>query len=104
MADKKPRETVAQKRTRIGMLLADLDARTRELSKLNAIVKGLKAQARDIENGAYGEWNLTRTAGREMLDQQEARRLLDEAGIPIPMTMTQPSLVLTPVVAPGAKK
>jgi len=89
------KETIKQRKDRIGLLLADYDVRNRELAKLNAIVKGLKEQIREIDAGDYTGASLTYKDGREMLDQQEARRLLTEAGIEIPMVTTQPSIVVT---------
>lgn len=91
-----PRETAAQKRSRLSALLGDYDARNRELNKLTTIVKGLKEQVREVEAGSYGDWNLTYGAGREMLNQSEAKKLLTEAGIEIPMIATQGSIIITP--------
>lgn len=92
------RETAAQKKSRISALLADYDARNREINKLTTIVKGLREQIREIEPGTYGDWVRASGTPREMLDQQEARRLLTEAGIAIPMKLTEAPVVVTPRV------
>lgn len=89
------KETIKQRKERIGMLLAEYDARNRELAKLNAIVKGLKEQVREVEPGDYAGASLTYGAGREMFDQKEARRLLDEAGLDIPTFISQGAIVVT---------
>ncbi len=90
------RETAAQKKSRLSALLADFDARNRELNKLMTIVKGLKEQVREIDPGPYGDWVLAHGTAREMFDQREARRLLTEAGIEVPMVMSQAPMVVTP--------
>ena len=91
----KPRETAAQKRTRIGMLLAEYDAQNRALRKLTAEVKTLKAQVQEIEPGTYGEWIRSHGTPREILDQPKARDLLKEHGIPVPMATTEAPIVVT---------
>ena len=88
------KETIKQRKDRIGLLLADYDARNRELGKLNAIVKGLKEQIREIDAGDFTGASLSYGNPREIMDQAEAKRLLIEAGIPVPMTQTQPSIVV----------
>ncbi len=89
------KETIKQRKDRVGLLLADYDARNRELGKLNAIVKGLKEQIREIEAGDYTGATLTYGTSREILDQAEARRLLTAHGVEIPMTATQAPIVVT---------
>jgi hypothetical protein len=91
------RETAAQKRTRINMLLADYDNRSKELRKLIKIVDGLKEQVREVEPGKYGDLELSEGTAREILDQPAARKALTEAGFAIPMMMTQAPLVVRPV-------
>jgi len=90
------RETAAQKRSRISALIADYDARSRELNKLTTIVKGLKEQVREIEPGTYGDFVLGHGTPREIMDQQAARKLLTENGITVPMTTTQAPLTVNP--------
>jgi uncharacterized protein (DUF58 family) len=92
-----PRETAAQKKTRIAMLLADFANRSSELRKLQTIVDGLKEQVREIAPGTYGEWSRADGTPREILDQKEAKRLLIAKGIDVPMVMSQPPLVVKPV-------
>jgi hypothetical protein len=89
------KETKAQKATRVGMLLADLDARTRELNKLTATVKDLKEQVRAEGPGTYGDWTYTAGTPREILDQKAAKNLLTEAGIVVPKQMTEAPIVIT---------
>jgi hypothetical protein len=89
------KETAAQKRARINALLADYDSRNHELNKLTSIVKGLKTQIRDIEPGTYGDLTLTFGAGREMFDQAEAKRLLTDHKLDIPVFTTQGVIVIT---------
>ena len=93
------RETAAQKRSRIAALIADYDARSRELNKLTTIVKGLKEQVREIEPGTYGDFVLGHGTPREIMDQQAARKLLTENGITVPMTTTQAPLTVNPKTA-----
>jgi hypothetical protein len=90
------RETAAQKRTRISMLLADYDARSKELRKLHKIVEGLKEQVREIAPGAYGDWELSEGTPREVLDQAAVRKLYAEQGLQLPVTMTKPSMIVKP--------
>lgn len=96
-----PRETKAAKNIRIGMLLADYDARSRELRKLAKTVDDLKEQIRaeDLAEGAYGDFTYAAGTPREILDQQEAKKLLTQRGIPVPTQMTQAPIVVKPKVA-----
>lgn len=89
------KETIKQRKDRVGLLLADYDARNRELAKLNAIVKGLKEQIREVDAGDYTGASLSYGMPRQIMDQAEAKRLLVEAGIAIPMTDTQAPIVVT---------
>jgi hypothetical protein len=90
------RETAAQKKTRISMLLADYANRSIEFRKLAKIVDGLKEQVKEIEPGAYGDWTLALGTPREILDQPAARKALTEAGIAVPMKMTDAPVVVSP--------
>jgi hypothetical protein len=92
------RETAAQKKSRLSALLAEYDARNRELSKLTTIVRGLKEQLREIQPGTYGDWNLSFSTPRQILDQPKARALLTAAGVEVPMIETQPIIAVTPKV------
>lgn len=93
------RETAAQKKARISMLLADYDNRSRELRKLVKIVDGLKEQVREIAPGKYADFELSEGTPREILDQAAARKALVAAGIAVPMTMTTAPIVVKPVTA-----
>lgn len=90
------RETAAQKRTRISMLLQDYANRAAELRKLQKIVDGLKEQVREIQPGNYGDWILSTGTPREILDQPAARKALEAAGIAIPMCTTKAPVVVAP--------
>jgi hypothetical protein len=90
-----PRETKAQKSTRIGLLLADYDESSRALRKITKHVDELKAQIRDIDPGTYGDWVLSRGTPREILDQKALAVLLTENGMEAPKTVTQAPIVVT---------
>jgi len=90
------RETKTAMNARVGALLADFDARNREVNKLKKIVEGLKLQLKEIDPGTYGDWVLAAGTPREMLDQPEARRLLTDAGISVPVKLTDAPIVVTP--------
>lgn len=94
------RETKAQKAARISRLLALFDAKNREANKLAADVKQLKQEIRDeaLDEGKYGEYTLAYGTARSQLDQKEARRLLTERGVEIPMSISEAPLVVNPVV------
>ena len=92
------RETAAQRKTRISLLLADYDSRSRELNKLTAIVKGLREQVRELEAGAFGDWRLSYGAPRQILNQAKAKQMLTDAGLEVPMVETAPSIVVSPQV------
>ena len=91
------RETKAARTSRISALLADFDARSRELNKLQAIVKGLKEQVREIEPGTYGEWVRAEGTPRAILDQAAVREFYAANGVELPTKMTDPPVVVTPV-------
>ncbi len=97
-----PRETKAAKTARIGLLLADYDAASRDLRKLTKRVEELKAEIRDtVEPGSYGEWSYAEGTPREVLDQPAARALIKSLGAEVPMATTKPTLVVKPRL--GAK-
>ena len=91
------RETAAQKRTRISMLLADYDARSRELRKLTKEVETLKAEVREVEPGTYGEWIRGTGTAREITDQQAVKEDYKARGVPMPTKMTEPPVTVTMV-------
>ncbi len=89
------RETKAQKAERVSALLAMFDAKSRELRKLEADVKSMKLQIKDIEIGTYGEWSRTAGTPREILDQAAAKDLLTENGLQIPTKVTEAPIVVS---------
>jgi hypothetical protein len=91
------RETKAARASRVSMLLADFDARSKELNKLQAIVKGLKAQVAEIEVGTYGEWIRTEGTPRNMLDQPAVLADYAARGVEPPMKLTKAPVQVTPV-------
>ena len=91
-----PRETKAALHARVSALLADFDARNREINKLSKIRDGLKEQLKEIDPGTYGDWILATGTPRELLDQREAKRLLTEAGIPVPTRISDAPIVVSP--------
>lgn len=93
------RETKAQKNTRVGMLLAEYDEKSRALRKLEKDVKALADQVREVGVGVYGEWTYSHGTPREILDQPAARALIVELGKPVPMTETRPPIVVQHVAA-----
>ena len=93
------RETKAQKAARVGLLLADYDAVSRDLRKLEKRAAELKAEIRDsVEPGTYGEWNYSEGTPREILDQPAARKLITEHGLEVPTVMTKPAVVVKPII------
>jgi hypothetical protein len=93
------RETAAQRKSRLSALIADFDARNRELNKLLTIVKGLKAQIKEIEPGTYGDWVLAFKPGRQIVDAQALATIHAEKGITVPMRTADDSIVVTPKAA-----
>lgn len=91
------RETAAQKRTRIALLLADFDARNRELRKLIKIVDGLKEQVKEIPVGVYGEWQRADGTPREITDQAAVKAHYAELGVDMPTRLTDPPIVVSHV-------
>lgn len=91
-----PRETKTAMRQRVSALLADFDARNREINKLIKIRDGLKEQIKEIDPGEYGDWILATGTPREILDQRAARELLTSNGIEVPMRVTDAPIVVTP--------
>lgn len=91
------KETAAQRKIRIGMLLADYDDKVRQQRKLAADIKALKAEIDKVPNGTYGDFIRTEGTPREILDQEEAKRLLTANDIAIPTKMTGAPIVVTPV-------
>lgn len=92
------KETAAQRKTRISMLLADYSNRAAELRKLSKIVDGLKEQVREIPSGTYGEWERAEGTPREIVDQVAVKKHYAEAGLVMPVKMTEAPLVVRPVV------
>jgi len=93
------RETKAARASRVSMLLADFDARSKELNKLQTLVKGLKAQVAEIEPGTYGDWVRAYGTPRNVLDQAAVRADYAARGVDLPMKPTDAPVVVTPVAA-----
>jgi uncharacterized protein (DUF58 family) len=90
------RETAAQKKNRIIMLLADYDARRREALKVSKELDALKDLIADtVPVGTYGDWFRGEGAPREILDQPAAKKALTDAGIAVPVKYTAPSVTVT---------
>ncbi len=92
-----PRETAAQKRTRISLLLADYDNRSKELRKLSKIVEGLKEQVKEIAPGPYGDWQLSTGTAREITDQAAVKAKYAELGLSLPTKMTEAPVIVSPL-------
>lgn len=88
------RETKAQRTARVSALLADYDARSRDLRKLESTVKDLKAQIRELDTGLYGDWTYEHGTPREILDQKAAKELIKGLGAVVPTTMTEAPIVV----------
>jgi hypothetical protein len=93
-----PRETKAQKTSRLSMLLAAYDAKSRELRKLTKDVDEMKEQLRAETPGTYGDFTLAEGTPREILDQPEARKMLSDRKLPIPTKMTDAPIIVRPKV------
>jgi len=93
------RETAAQKKTRIAGLLADYDARSRELRKLDKDVQALKVQIADIPAGTYGEWIRSEGTPREIMDIAAVKADYTERGAELPVKISKPPIVVTHVAA-----
>jgi len=93
------RETIKQRDARVSMLLADYDARVRELRKLEKDVDSLKEQVREIEPGTYGDWVREDGTPREIMDQAAVKEDYHKRRVEVPMTTTRPPIVVRPAVA-----
>ena len=91
------RETKAARISRLSMLLADYDDKSRQLRKLQKDVDDLKKQIAEVPSGTYGDWVRGEGTPRELLDQAEAKRLLTENGLPVPTKMTSAPITVSPV-------
>jgi len=90
------KETAAQRKTRYAMLLADYDARSRELRKLDSIVKGLKEQIREMPTGTYGEWVRSEGTPREIPDSAAIKADFAARGVALPTKFTEAPILVTP--------
>lgn len=91
-----PRETAAQRRTRISLLLGEYDAVNRDLRKLSKIREGLKEQIKDIPTGDYGDWTLSAGTPREITDQTAIKARYAELGEALPTKLTDAPIIVTP--------
>ena len=89
------KETKAQRTSRVSLLLGEFDARSKELNKLQTIVKGLKAQVQEIEPGTFGDWIRAEGTPRSILDQSAVRQDYANRGVPLPMKATDAPIVVS---------
>lgn len=89
-----PRETKAQRTSRITMLLAEYDARSLELRKLTKEVDNLKLQVKELDPGEYGDWILATGTPREITDQAAVKADYAARGVPMPTKMTDPPVIV----------
>lgn len=90
------RETIKQRTTRVSMLLADYDARSRELRKLAKDVESLKEQVKREEPGTYGDFVLATGTPREIVDQAKVKEDFAARGVELPTKMTDPPVIVRP--------
>ena len=90
----------------IALLLADYDAAQRDKRKAENREKELKEQieALGLAERTYGDWSFAHGTPSNRLDQTEARRLLNEHGIKIPMKLAKAPIVVKLVEKTPAKK
>lgn len=91
-----PRETAAQKKTRIALLLADFANRNEELRKLTKIVDGMKEQIKALPVGTYFDWELSEGTAREITDQAAIKAFYAEHGKPLPTKMSAAPIMVKP--------
>lgn len=91
------RETVAQKKARISLLLAEFDAASRESRKLAARVKTLKEQIKEIPSGTYGEWVRSEGTPREIQDNLAIKARFAALGEVLPTKMSEAPVIVTHV-------
>lgn len=91
-----PRETIKARNARVSALLAQYDAVNRDANKLDSIRKGLREQIRELDAGPYGEWTLSYGTPKEIVDGKALRSMITEMGLELPMTQSQPSIIVTP--------
>ncbi len=89
------RETAAQRKSRIALLLADYDARSRELRKLTKEVDTLKTQVKEVPPGTYGEWIRSDGTPREIVDQAAVREAYKARHEDLPTKMTDAPAIVT---------
>jgi hypothetical protein len=77
------------------MLLADYDARSRELRKLAKTWESLKEQVKKEKPGTYGDWVLGTGTPREIVDSAAVKKAYADRGDPMPTKMTEPSVTVT---------
>lgn len=91
-----PKETAAQRKTRIGDLLADYYRRSAELRKLAKDVDAMKEQIRaEVEPGTYGDYVRSAGAPREITDHDAVKRHYAELGQPMPVKLTAAPVIVT---------
>lgn len=90
------KETIAQRKARVSLLLADYDARSREVRKLSKDVEAMKDQLKEIDPGAYGDWILSRGTPREIMDQKAVKDDYTRRGEIMPTKVTDAPIVVAP--------
>lgn len=92
------RETAAQKKARISLLLGDYDAKSREANKLAKEVDALKEQIRalDLTPGPYGDWIFGVGTPRNNVDNAAVRDHYREAGMELPRKLSEAPIIVNP--------
>jgi hypothetical protein len=91
-----PKETAAQRKTRIADLLADYFRRAAELRKLAKDVDAMKEQIRtEVEPGTYGDYVRSAGTPREITDADAVKRHYAEIGQAMPVKMTAAPVIVT---------
>jgi hypothetical protein len=82
------------------MLLADFDAKNRELRKLSKDVETMKAQIKlEVPAGTYGDFVRSEGTPRQITDMDAVKMKYMELGLEIPTKMTDPPVIVTPKAA-----
>lgn len=93
-----PRETKAQRTSRVSTLCASYDAHRRELAKLTKIVNAEKELVKVEDPGTYGEWIIATGTAREINDMEAIKAHYADRGETLPTRMSEPPVVVSPAV------
>jgi hypothetical protein len=94
-----PRETKAQKTTRISLLLGDYDEKSKRLRKLANEVDDLKGQieAAELESGTvYGDWIFGRGTPRNNVDNEAVKEHYASLKLELPRKLSKAPIIVTP--------